>query len=198
MKDQKWECTKCGATTFIKPESKNATCKDCGRGRYKSWYLCECGIWFHPNRLEQKFCSKECAMKFRNSGGKKGKHYPNTQRARIAICPTCGKEFRAIHEYAARKSVYCSKDCWSHRGRKYERKIVRSPEFNAWKRAVFDRDNRTCQICGERRNLEAHHIKEKRNFPELQFEVSNGLCLCHEFHKKTDNYGRRAISKAGE
>ena len=135
--------------------------------------------------------------KYRETGGKKGKKYPHTQRARIAVCPVCGKEFRAIHEYKDRKSVYCSKECWAKRGKRVKR-IVRTPEFRKWKREVFKRDNFTCQMCGAKTTLEAHHIKEKVNFPELEYDVDNGICLCHDCHRKTDNYGYRAKTKRWE
>lgn len=52
-------------------------------------------------------------------------------------------------------------------------------------------------MCGSKKMLEAHHIKEKVNFPELEYDVDNGICLCHDCHKKTDNYGYKAkIKKA--
>lgn len=194
---QKWVCNKCGFETDKKPESKNSTCKNCNKGRFQVWNKCECGKWFHPQRIDQKYCSKECAYKYRETGGKKGKKYPHTQRARIVICPVCGKEFRAIHEYKDRKSVYCSKECWSKRGGK-RRKVIRTPEFRKWKSEVFKRDNYTCQECGANTMLEAHHIKEKVNFPELEYDVDNGICLCHDCHRKTDNYGYRAKTKRWE
>ena len=72
---------------------------------------------------------------------------------------------------------------------------MRTPEFRKWKVEVLKRDNFTCQQCGAKTHLEAHHIKEKLNFPELEYVVSNGLTLCHECHKKTDNYGAKARKK---
>ena len=112
---QKWICNKCEFETTVKPECSNSTCPHCGKGRFRCFMLCECGKWFHPDSLSRKYCSKECAYKYMPKGGKKGKHYPHLQRARIAICPVCGKEFRAIHEYKGRLSIYCSKECWSRR-----------------------------------------------------------------------------------
>ena len=46
---------------------------------------------------------------------RKGEKRPDLQRARIAICPICGKEFRAIKDCKNRKQIYCSKECWSKR-----------------------------------------------------------------------------------
>ena len=191
---QKWICNKCGYETTDKPEHKNEICKNCNKGRFQVWNKCECGKWFHPQRISQIYCSKDCMYKYRETGGKKGKHYPNTQRARISICPVCGEEFRAVKDFKGRNAIYCSKECWCKRGKK-KRIIIRTPEFRKWKSEIFKRDNFTCQICGSKKGLEAHHIKEKANFPEFEYDVNNGVCLCHECHIKTDNYGYRAKKK---
>lgn len=51
-------------------------------------------------------------------------------------------------------------------------------------RAVLERDDFTCQDCGQyARNLEVHHIIPYADDPELAFEVDNGLTLCHDCHK---------------
>lgn len=58
-------------------------------------------------------------------------------------------------------------------------------EYKFWRMKVFLRDNFTCQYCGERGCfLEAHHIKSWDKYPELRFEVSNGITLCKGCHKK--------------
>ncbi|MFK4997686.1 HNH endonuclease [Bacillus sp. N9] len=38
------------------------------------------------------------------------------------------------------------------------------------------------------RKIAAHHIYPKKKYPEIQFEVSNGITLCRSCHEKT--YGR--------
>ena len=242
---QKWVCNKCEYETDKKPSNRNATCEKCGKGRYRVFNLCECGEWFHPQRADQPYCSKECGYKYKKNDGKKGKHYPHLQRARIGICPICNKEFRAVNDYKDRKQIYCSKYCWSIRatiinhckycdkeirttkarnkvycnnecrnlhyretqkgeashfwkgGKTKESKIRKTnAEYKEWRMKVFERDNFTCQMCGEKsRTLEAHHIKEQCNYPELIYDVDNGLTLCHECHKKTDNYGNKAKIK---
>jgi ribosomal protein S27AE len=70
------------------------------------------------------------------------------------------------------------------------RGIRRSPEYYQWRKEVLKRDNFTCQECGKTgESLHAHHKKEVFNYPELIFEVSNGITLCEPCHiKKRKKY----------
>lgn len=77
------------------------------------------------------------------------------------------------------------------------RVIRKSPEYTAWRTAVFVRDNYTCQQCslragqGKRVDLNADHIKPFALYPELRFELTNGRTLCVPCHRKTDTFGSK-------
>lgn len=73
---------------------------------------------------------------------------------------------------------------------KIETEIRHSPEYKSWRKAVFARDDWTCQACGQRGGeLQADHELPFAHFPDLRFEVLNGRTLCKSCHKKTDTYG---------
>lgn len=54
-------------------------------------------------------------------------------------------------------------------------------EYNEWRKAVYERDNYTCQCCGKRGGkLAAHHLESYDNNPELRTSLENGITLCGE------------------
>lgn len=63
-------------------------------------------------------------------------------------------------------------------------------EGYSWKRKVFERDDYTCQMCGERGGkLQADHILPYSKFPKSRWLLANGRTLCIECHKLTPTYG---------
>jgi 5-methylcytosine-specific restriction endonuclease McrA len=90
-------------------------------------------------------------------------------------------------------------------------KLIKNTEnYREWRKAVFERDDFTCQKCGVRGNrLAPHHLKaisdilkinkiktveEAINCKEL-WDVNNGITLCHDCHKKTPSYGWNKYNK---
>lgn len=68
-----------------------------------------------------------------------------------------------------------------------------SPEYRAWRIAVFTRDGYVCQLCGQKGGtLHAHHIEPFSVETGLRLDVGNGQTLCVSCHRKTDSFLRKA------
>lgn len=66
---------------------------------------------------------------------------------------------------------------------KHPIRMRNSPEYQEWRACVFERDHYTCQNCGQVGwNLNAHHIKPFKDFPNLRLDVNNGITLCRNCH----------------
>lgn len=74
-------------------------------------------------------------------------------------------------------------------GTSKEREIAHNRiEYKNWRTAVFKRDNYTCQAegCGVRGGYnEAHHIKSWADYPEVRYDIANGITLCKKCHDIT-------------
>src|SRR3990172_315776 len=72
-------------------------------------------------------------------------------------------------------------------------KIRQSIFYKNWRKAVFERDDYTCQHCKIKGGiLHADHIKPFYLYLELRFELSNGRTLCQECHRKTPTWGYKS------
>jgi 5-methylcytosine-specific restriction endonuclease McrA len=65
-------------------------------------------------------------------------------------------------------------------------------KINSWRRKIIKRDDYICQECGmidkTGQELHAHHIIPQRDCDEdKKHDISNGITLCIECHKKTIN-----------
>lgn len=61
------------------------------------------------------------------------------------------------------------------------------PLYKQWRKEVKKRDGFVCKMknndCGGR--LEVHHILSWAHYPELRYDIKNGITLCHAHHPKT-------------
>lgn len=76
-------------------------------------------------------------------------------------------------------------------------KIRKNLEYTIWRRAVFSRDNWTCQKCRIRGGkINSHHIYNFSDFSNLRTSVENGITLCKNCHKKFHkNFGLKNTTR---
>lgn len=67
---------------------------------------------------------------------------------------------------------------------------LNNPLYRHWRRQVFERDGFKCRMANKDCDIyvQAHHILRWADFPELRYEVNNGITLCkiHHPRKKAD------------
>jgi len=147
-------------------------CKQC-QAKFKVWTA-------RVNAGKGKFCSRNC--------------YNLWQKNNSWL--STNKNPSKTPEGKARLKLQQKGDkCWNWKGGITPEiiKIRNSTETVLWRKAVFERDNYTCQATGQwGGKLVVHHINNFADFPELRTSISNGITLSdvshREFHKK---YGRR-------
>jgi len=115
-------------------------------------------------------------------------------------CSNCDKWFTpkksnvvsriiAINKHGGHR-FYCSDSCKQacpvYGQVKYPKgfKEYSRPHQKEWADLVKSRDNYTCQICGSKNNLTAHHIEPVICDPVQSLDIDNGITLCNKCHKK--------------
>lgn len=149
-------------------------------------------------RNRNKIWTKEERKKI--SVARTGKKFsPFTEEHKLKISLSNKKTYQSLSEdkkLQRKLRVLGEKNPMWDGGKTSEHKRLRhSVEYRNWRKSVFERDNYTCQNCGEKGGyLEADHIKPLVFFPELAFELSNGKTLCDPCHRKTDTYGHKVFT----
>ena len=156
-----------------------------------------------------KKLSEETRKKMSES--KKGKKpYIMTEKIRIKMSEAQkGRKLseetkRKISEAKKGKYIQEKSHKWQGGKTKLRETIENLWQYKLWRKAIFERDNYTCCEChkvgGE---LHPHHIQsfslilEEYQIKNLQdvlgckilFDINNGITLCRNCHKLTDNFG---------
>ena len=68
--------------------------------------------------------------------------------------------------------------------------------YREWMRQVKNRDYWKCQISNDNCSgrVEAHHILCWKDFPELRYEIKNGITLCHFHHPRKRSEEERFVT----
>lgn len=60
--------------------------------------------------------------------------------------------------------------------------------LESWSKMIKKLDNYMCKSCDSTKNLNAHHIMPKNDFPELSLELDNGITLCETCHEEAHGF----------
>ncbi|PAD91613.1 hypothetical protein CHH52_13385 [Shouchella clausii] len=215
-KKHKKKCAHCGA--FFLGE-KNATfcsieCRSAAKVKRETVPCSYCGkgveIKEHQKKFSNHYCDKACQGKHRSSL-LSGENSPRYSRVELK-CIGCGSIFEVIPYYKNTRK-YCSSTCAQNhmvgeRHPRYndnltdEQRISERdyPEYNHWRKTVFERDRFTCIKCSDCTggNLVAHHIYNFSEHEGLRTDVCNGVTLCEKCHidfHKSYGYTRNNIDQ---
>lgn len=165
--------------------------------------------WFNklaiPKRTQSE-CCKLRAKKYPTKFSQQEKHKI------IVKCAWCGNP-KEVWPYVYRsvEHHYCSKRCKAkHWGEIYQGENAHNWKGGQWKsnsdmrewsryqvvrNEVRERDNWTCQLCGCRSNIIAHHIIPVRTSVTLIFEPTNLISLCQKCHIEKVNFHEEEFVK---
>lgn len=171
------ECLWCNATFYATPGSLKK-----GHGKYCSMSCSGKGLWSnqeHADRMSKAHKGKKpnnALEIYRLSGGK---------TSGSTGLPSWNKGLVGIH--AKEKNPRWISD--RSLVKRDEKKHLDS-HYKGWSRSVKDRDGWKCKISSPdcKGRLESHHILPWKSYPELRYEINNGITLCaaHHPHKRAD------------
>lgn len=149
------------------------------------------------HKLHGKKCP-ECNIGINDDsiGCRKHKPFTDETRKKIAIANTGKKQsWETLEKLSKMRTGRCpwnkgkldiqhsGENHWNWQGgiTPLNQKIRQSLEYKLWRDAVFERDDFTCQLCGEKGGrLRANHIKRFADCSELRLVIRNGITICEE------------------
>ncbi len=148
-------------------QNSGRVCNKCSKSiRYDYEYVRDCFAAAGCELLETEYVNCKTSMRF---------------RAR------CGHISRIDFDHFLNLKDY-SKLCYACAGEAVKRGELKAQrqglEMREWRDAVYARDNYTCQLCGIRGGkLNAHHLYSYKGYPQLAYDLSNGVTLCAACHR---------------
>lgn len=144
---------------------------------------------------ERIVCSRECLSKYMSQQRLNENNPSWIENKEKTICKRCGKEFEytRINLHKGQEKVFCSLDCSRNNGnnKEFENNTGCGHKYgvgfnNILKNKIKDRDNNSCQLCGDTNELHVHHIDYNKN----NNEETNLVTLCRKCHNIT-NFNRQ-------
>jgi hypothetical protein len=167
-----------------------------------------------PNKGKKS--SKEHVEKIANAN--RGKKHPHSEETKKYLSELSKKQFENGMSIETRlkisKSIKGKTSGEKHYNWKggvsnIKDRLKHTLEYSNWRFKIYNRDNFTCQNCGAiGGKLNCHHIKafakiiieyDIKSFEDALicqelWDINNGITLCEECHKKTDNYLKNKVN----
>lgn len=160
--DMKKTCLQCGIDIFKKPNASRAS-------------------WF--SRV--KYCSFQC-----RADAQRGRPMTEETRRKMSVAhignkSNLGRKLTEEHKLKVRLSLRGEKH-WNWQGGKTKENHIRRNriEYTEWRKAVFERDGYKCKIANSDcvHEVHAHHILRFSEYPEIRYDLNNGITLCKNHH----------------
>jgi hypothetical protein len=156
-------------------------------GGFKDCVICNSTFYSAKCRILARCCSKKCAWKSSGNlkrgvqGKNKGKHWKikdtsNMNKDKIGKpSHLLGKTREKSHSWIKDRTKL-----------KTDRQKMYDTQYKYWMLEVKKRDKWKCRIKDNncKGKLEAHHILGWSTYPELRYNVNNGISLCHYHHPR--------------
>lgn len=64
------------------------------------------------------------------------------------------------------------------------KRFDRDEKLRDWILHIFKKDDFTCKKCGDKKDIQAHHIMPWAKHIDLRYDINNGITLCKICHRK--------------
>jgi hypothetical protein len=147
-------------------------------------------------RPKEWYPSKETSIK--NLGMWIGRVPPmsgkrHSEKAKQKMVEACKLRISRMSEeerkkrYGVWKNIFGEKHPqWKKNKKIKDKRDDNHPAYKAWVREIKRRDV-ICKLKDDScsGNREVHHIKSWSNYPELRYDINNGITLCHAHHPRS-------------
>ena len=190
-------CLNCAEIFWVRPDQLKR-----GLGNFCSQRCC--GLFRNTCKSDEHRKKISDTMKLSGAwAGEDNPKYSGGEQTRK--CLKCGADFNVRSISHSKK--YCSRSCsglansirksnlkkcvgpehWNWKGGISTASHLERTSANSlnWRKLVFVRDGYVCSVCGTSKpRIHAHHIFEWSKYPELRYDVDNGVTLCSMHHQE--------------
>lgn len=167
VKESSIEKMKATKSKFVSKKKKDFICVNCNSS-FKDF-----------KTRDRKYCSQKCVKEIGNGTFKQGLTAWNKGTKGVIKSTIKGKK---IPERSGKNHFR-----WIEDRTKLKKDNRRNDSsYREWRINVYKRDDFVCKLenkdCNGR--IEAHHILGWKEYPELRYDIKNGITLCHFHHPR--------------